>query len=48
MTLTVTSAEELKKAMEEPEAYRSLRVRMGGWKTACEPPKNMIQSLSSA
>ena len=31
ITLTVTSAEELRKAMEEPEKYRSLRVRMGGW-----------------
>ena len=31
ITLTVTSAEELKKAMREPEKYRNLRVRMGGW-----------------
>jgi len=31
LTLTITSAEELKKAMAEPEKYRSLRVRMGGW-----------------
>ena len=31
MTLTVTSSEELKKAMENPEKYRGLRVRMGGW-----------------
>jgi formate C-acetyltransferase len=31
MTLTITSAEELKKAMENPEKYRGLRVRMGGW-----------------
>ena len=31
MTLTVTSAEELRKAMENPEKYRGLRVRMGGW-----------------
>lgn len=31
MTLTITSAEELRKAMENPENYRGLRVRMGGW-----------------
>ena len=31
MTLTVSSTEELKKAMEDPEKYRGLRVRMGGW-----------------
>jgi formate C-acetyltransferase len=31
MTLTVTSAEELRRAMENPEKYRGLRVRMGGW-----------------
>ena len=31
MTLTVTSAEELRKAMETPDKYRGLRVRMGGW-----------------
>ena len=31
MTLTVTSADELRRAMAEPEKYRSLRVRMGGW-----------------
>jgi formate C-acetyltransferase len=31
MTLTITSAEELRKAMENPEKYRGLRVRMGGW-----------------
>lgn len=31
LTLTVTDVEELKKAMEEPEHYRHLRVRMGGW-----------------
>jgi formate C-acetyltransferase len=31
MTLTITSAEELRKAMEHPEHYRGLRVRMGGW-----------------
>lgn len=30
-TLTVTDIEELKKAMKEPEKYRHLRVRMGGW-----------------
>jgi formate C-acetyltransferase len=31
LTLTVTDVEELKKAMEAPEHYRHLRVRMGGW-----------------
>ena len=31
MTLTITSAEELRRAMEAPEKYRGLRVRMGGW-----------------
>jgi formate C-acetyltransferase len=31
ITLTVTDVEELKKAMKEPEKYRHLRVRMGGW-----------------
>jgi len=31
MTLTVTSSEELRQAMTDPEKYRSLRVRMGGW-----------------
>ena len=31
MTLTVTSAEELRRAIAEPERYRGLRVRMGGW-----------------
>ncbi|MDP6452273.1 MAG: pyruvate formate lyase family protein [SAR202 cluster bacterium] len=31
LTLTVTDVEELKRAMEEPEKYRHLRVRMGGW-----------------
>lgn len=31
MTLTITSAEELRRAMECPEKYRGLRVRMGGW-----------------
>jgi formate C-acetyltransferase len=31
LTLTVTDVEELKSAMEEPEKYRHLRVRMGGW-----------------
>ncbi len=31
VTLTVTDVEELKRAMEEPEKYRHLRVRMGGW-----------------
>lgn len=31
ITLTVTDVEELKRAMKEPEKYRQLRVRMGGW-----------------
>ncbi|MCL2538954.1 MAG: hypothetical protein FWE66_01315 [Oscillospiraceae bacterium] len=31
LTLTITSAEDLKRAIAEPEKYRSLRVRMGGW-----------------
>jgi formate C-acetyltransferase len=31
MTLTVTDADELRRAIAEPEKYRSLRVRMGGW-----------------
>ena len=31
LTLTVTDAEELRAAMREPEKYRHLRVRMGGW-----------------
>ena len=31
LTFTVTDVEELKRAMEEPEKYRHLRVRMGGW-----------------
>ena len=31
MTLTITSVDDLKKAMKEPEKYRGLRVRMGGW-----------------
>ena len=31
LTLTVTDVEELKRAMVEPEKYRHLRVRMGGW-----------------
>ena len=31
MTLTITSVEELRRAMENPEKYRGLRVRMGGW-----------------
>jgi formate C-acetyltransferase len=31
MTLTITDAEELRKAIAEPKKYRSLRVRMGGW-----------------
>jgi formate C-acetyltransferase len=31
MTLTVTDAEELRDAMRDPDKYRHLRVRMGGW-----------------
>jgi formate C-acetyltransferase len=31
LTLTVTDAEELKKAITEPDKYRNLRVWMGGW-----------------
>jgi formate C-acetyltransferase len=31
MTLTVADVEELRAAQREPENYRSLRVRMGGW-----------------
>ena len=31
LTVTVTDVEELKRAIEEPEKYRHLRVRMGGW-----------------
>ncbi|MCL1796614.1 MAG: glycyl radical protein, partial [Clostridia bacterium] len=31
MTLTVTNVEELRQAIENPEAYKGLRVRMGGW-----------------
>ena len=31
MTLTVADTEELRAAQREPEKYRSLRVRMGGW-----------------
>jgi formate C-acetyltransferase len=30
-TFTVTDVEELKHALKEPEKYRHLRVRMGGW-----------------
>jgi len=31
MTLTVADTEELRAAQREPERYKSLRVRMGGW-----------------
>jgi len=31
LTVTVTDVEELKRAMKDPERYRHLRVRMGGW-----------------
>ena len=31
MTLTVADTEELRQAQRDPDKYRSLRVRMGGW-----------------
>jgi pyruvate-formate lyase len=31
ITLTVADTEELRAAQDDPESYRSLRVRMGGW-----------------
>ena len=31
LTVTVTDVETLRAAMAEPEKYRGLRVRMGGW-----------------
>jgi formate C-acetyltransferase len=31
LTLTVVDTEELRAAQREPENYKSLRVRMGGW-----------------
>jgi formate C-acetyltransferase len=31
MTLTVADTEELRAAQRDPDQYRSLRVRMGGW-----------------
>jgi formate C-acetyltransferase len=31
LTLTVADTEELLAAQQEPDHYRSLRVRMGGW-----------------
>ena len=31
LTLSISSADELKRAMEEPDRYRGLRLRMGGW-----------------
>ena len=31
MTLTVVDTEELRAAQRDPESYKSLRVRMGGW-----------------
>jgi pyruvate-formate lyase len=31
LTLTLIDVEELKRAMQEPEKYCHLRVRMGGW-----------------
>jgi len=31
LTITVADAEQLRQAMAQPEKYRGLRVRMGGW-----------------
>jgi formate C-acetyltransferase len=31
VTLTVVSTEELRAAQRDPDKYKSLRVRMGGW-----------------
>ena len=31
LTLTVADTEELRAAQRDPDSYRSLRVRMGGW-----------------
>jgi formate C-acetyltransferase len=31
LNITVNSVEELRQAQREPEKYRHLRVRMGGW-----------------
>jgi len=31
MTLTVADTEELRAAQQDPDSYKSLRVRMGGW-----------------
>ena len=31
MTININSIEELKRAQEQPEKYRHLRVRVGGW-----------------
>ncbi|MHC5054564.1 MAG: pyruvate formate lyase family protein [Planctomycetota bacterium] len=48
MTLTVADTEELRAAQREPESYRSLRVRMGGWcayftMLSCEQQKHHIR-----
>ena len=31
MTISVADVETLRKAQQEPEKYKDLRVRMGGW-----------------
>lgn len=46
LTVTVTDVELLKKAMAEPEKYRGLRVRMGGWSAyfvALSPEQQRVQ-----
>jgi choline trimethylamine-lyase len=46
LTVTVTDVEVLKRAMQEPEKYRGLRVRMGGWSAyfvALSPEQQRVQ-----
>jgi formate C-acetyltransferase len=46
LTVTVTDVELLKRAMAEPEKYRGLRVRMGGWSAyfvALSPEQQRVQ-----
>ncbi|MBI3971125.1 MAG: hypothetical protein HY332_07525 [Chloroflexi bacterium] len=46
LTVTVTDVEILKKAVQEPEKYRGLRVRMGGWSAyfvALSPEQQRVQ-----
>jgi len=46
LTITVTDVDVLKRAMAEPEKYRGLRVRMGGWSAyfvALSPEQQQIQ-----